>query len=105
VSGYRISPLEVEEVVYATGLVAEAAAIGLPHPELGQAVALFAVAAPGAEVSPAALGAHCRRHLPGYMVPAHVELRDALPRNPNGKIDRKLLQQSLITLFESEPKR
>jgi acyl-CoA ligase (AMP-forming) (exosortase A-associated) len=105
VSGYRISPLEVEEVVYATGLVAEAAAVGVAHPELGQAVALFAVAAPGADASNAALLAHCRRQLPAYMVPAHVELRTALPRNPNGKIDRKLLQQSLSTLFESEPKR
>jgi acyl-CoA ligase (AMP-forming) (exosortase A-associated) len=105
VSGYRISPLEVEEIVYATGLVAEAAAVGLPHPELGQAVALFVVPAAGAQATPKELAEHCKRHLPGYMVPAHVEIRSELPRNPNGKIDRKLLQQSLSTLFESEPKR
>jgi acyl-CoA ligase (AMP-forming) (exosortase A-associated) len=105
VSGYRISPGEVEEVVYATGLVAEAAAVGLPHPELGQAIALFALAGPDAALSAEALVKECQRRLPAYMVPAHVVIRtEPLPRNPNGKIDRKLLQQSLSTLFESEPK-
>ena len=106
VSGYRISPLEVEEVIYGTGLVAEAAAIGLPHRELGQAIAVCVVAADGASLSAEALIAECRRRLPAYMVPAHVRIHtEALPRNPNGKIDRKSLQQSLSTLFESEPAR
>jgi acyl-CoA ligase (AMP-forming) (exosortase A-associated) len=105
VSGYRISPGEVEEIVYATGLVAEAAAVGLPHPELGQAIALFALAPDGAPLAAEVVIAECRRRLPAYMVPAHVEVRtEPLPRNPNGKIDRKLLQLSLSTLFESEPK-
>jgi acyl-CoA synthetase (AMP-forming)/AMP-acid ligase II len=41
----------------------------------------------------------CRRVLPAYMVPAHVEIRESsLPRNPNGKIDRKLLQAELAAL-------
>ena len=105
VSGYRISPGEVEEIVYATGLVAEAAAVGLPHPALGQAIALVALAPAGAPLAAEALVAECRRRLPAYMVPAHVEIRtEPLPRNPNGKIDRKLLQLSLSTLFESEAK-
>ena len=39
-SGYRISPTEVEEVIYATGLVNECAALGIPHPDLGQAVVI-----------------------------------------------------------------
>lgn len=101
VSGYRVSPLEVEEVVYASGLVVEAVAFGVPHPQLGQAIVLLAL--PKEEgVTGAALLKTCQRHLPAWMVPAHVALRDgAFPRNPNGKIDRKLLQQSFITLFES----
>jgi acyl-CoA ligase (AMP-forming) (exosortase A-associated) len=110
VSGYRISPVEVEEVVYGTGLVAEAAAIGLPHRELGQAIAVCVVAADGAALRAEDLIAECRRRLPAYMVPAHVQVHaGALPRNPNGKIDRKSLQQSLSSLFptsfESEPAR
>jgi acyl-CoA ligase (AMP-forming) (exosortase A-associated) len=102
VSGYRISPTEIEEVAHATGLVAEAAAFGVPHPQLGQAIVLLAVGHDGATLEAPALLAECRRRLPAYMVPAHIELRDGqFPRNPNGKIDRKLLQQSFLTLFES----
>ena len=104
VSGYRISPTEIEEVAHATGLVTEAAAFGVPHPQLGQAIVLLAVGRDGAQstTAAAALLAECRRRLPAYMVPAHVALRDGqFPRNPNGKIDRKLLQQSFLTLFES----
>lgn len=98
VSGYRISPHEVEEVVYATGLVAEAAAIGVPHPQSGQAVLVVLPAS--AQVTPAALIQACRQHLPSYMVPAAVHAwPDALPRSPNGKLDRKLMQQTLAGHF------
>jgi acyl-CoA ligase (AMP-forming) (exosortase A-associated) len=97
VSGYRISPTEVEEIVYATGLVEEAVAFGVPHPELGQAVVLLAVA-PGAAT--AQLLKECQRRMPAYMVPAHIALHaQAFPRNPNGKIDRPALRASLLDLF------
>lgn len=101
VSGYRISPTEVEEAVHATRLVGEAAAFGVPHPALGQAIVLLAVPREG-ELDPAALLKECQRRLPAYMVPAHVEVRHGqFPRNPNGKIDRKLLQQSFLTMFDN----
>lgn len=101
VSGYRVSPLEVEEVVYATGQVREAVAFGVPHPQLGQAIVLLALPNDGA-LAGSALLKECQRRLPAWMVPAHVALRDEpFPRNPNGKIDRKLLQQSFMTLFDS----
>lgn len=95
VSGYRVSPTEIESVLYATGLVAEAAAFGIDHPQLGQAIAVIAV--PVDETTDAAaLLAECKRRLPAYMVPARVDLRSApLPRNPNGKIDRNLLRLTL----------
>jgi acyl-CoA ligase (AMP-forming) (exosortase A-associated) len=97
VSGYRISPTEVEELVYATGLAEEAVAFGVPHPELGQAVVLLAVA-PG--TSEAALLKACQRTMPAYMVPAHIALRaEPFPRNPNGKIDRKELRAAFVDLF------
>ena len=107
VSGYRISPTEIEEVAHATGLVAEVAAFGLPHPVLGQAIVLLAVAREAEQLNLAPLDAEtlrreCQRRLPAYMLPAHVEIRpNALPRNPNGKIDRALLRQSYSQLFES----
>jgi acyl-CoA ligase (AMP-forming) (exosortase A-associated) len=101
VSGYRVSPLEVEEVVHATGLVAEAVAFGVPHPQLGQAIVLLALPNDADSLTSAALLKECQRRLPAWMVPAHVALHPAsFPRNPNGKIDRKLLRQSFLTMFE-----
>ncbi|RJG16273.1 acyl-CoA ligase (AMP-forming), exosortase A system-associated [Massilia cavernae] len=99
-SGYRVSPSEVEEVVYARDGVAEAAAIGLKHPALGQAIVVVAHAAEGVALDEAALLAACKPHLPGYMLPAKFIISPAsLPRNPNGKIDRKLLSTQLENLF------
>ena len=92
-SGYRVSPAEVEEVAYATGLVTEVAAFGVPHAMLGQAIILVAV---GEALNGEAVLAACKQHLPVYMLPQRVEMRSApLPRNPNGKIDRKLLALEL----------
>ena len=101
-SGYRVSPTEVEEVIYATGLVAEAAAFGIPHPVLGQAIAVVATSRDGGTLDTGQLLAECRRRLPAYMVPALIEACEgSLPRNPNGKIDRKLLAEDMHVAFES----
>lgn len=98
-SGYRVSPTEVEEVLYGCGLVAEAAAIGVAHDTLGQAVVAVIQPADGAPADDDALLAHCRRLLPNFMVPLSVVRRTALPRNPNGKIDRKQLAGELAGLY------
>jgi acyl-CoA synthetase (AMP-forming)/AMP-acid ligase II len=97
-SGYRVSPTEIEEVVYATGLVAQAAALGVPHPIIGQAVVVV-VQPSQAPLDVEAVLAHCRRELPTFMVPALVLAREELPRNQNGKIDRKALATDLAGLF------
>lgn len=103
VSGYRISPTELEEAVYGMGNVDEAVAFGVPHPELGQAIVLLASAAENPPDA-AALRKECQRRLPAYMVPAHVEVRgEPFPRNPNGKIDRKGLALPFLNLFERTP--
>lgn len=100
-SGYRVSPTEVEEVVYATRLAGEVAAFGVPHPRLGHAIVLVVAPEPGGNVDLKALTAECRARFPAYMVPSHIEVRPGpLPRNPNGKIDRKLISVDFQTLFE-----
>jgi len=72
--------------------VSEVAVFGIADETLGQAIVAVAVADLGA-VDRAALLAECRRRLPAYMIPAHIVVRaEALPRNPNGKIDRNLLR-------------
>lgn len=99
-SGYRVSPTEVEEVVYARGGVLEAAAIGAPHPTLGQAIVVIAQG--GADATAEALLAAVKPHLPAYMLPQRIVLTDTpLPRNPNGKIDRKLLSLQYEHCFQS----
>lgn len=92
-SGYRVSPTEVEEILYATQLVGECVAFGVAHPSLGHAIHVIATNAigTGAECLNA-LMSECRARMPAYMVPAGIEIvAGPLPRNPNGKIDRKLL--------------
>lgn len=99
-SGYRVSPSEVEEVIYAREGVAEAAAIGLQHPTLGQAIVVVAFAHDGMAMTADSLMAACKPHLPAYMLPARIIMSPAsLPRNPNGKIDRKLLSVQMENLF------
>ena len=92
-SGYRVSPTEVEEVLYATRLVGECVAFGVPHDMLGHAIQVIATPVDGVSaVDVNALIIECKARMPAYMVPAHIEVRAGpLPRNPNGKIDRKLL--------------
>ena len=95
-SGYRISPTEVEDALYATQQVGEAAAFGVPHPRLGHAIVVVVTAPVGATVDVASLERSLRDRLPVYMVPTRIEVRDApLPRNPNGKIDRRALASTL----------
>jgi acyl-CoA synthetase (AMP-forming)/AMP-acid ligase II len=99
-SGYRVSPTEVEEVIYATELVGEAAAVGIPHPVLGQAIVLIVTPRAGASLDTETLMAACKLQLPGFMLPSRIDLREgSLPRNPNGKIDRKSLAQELQGAF------
>ncbi|HMC14229.1 MAG TPA: acyl-CoA ligase (AMP-forming), exosortase A system-associated [Albitalea sp.] len=92
-SGYRVSPTEVEEIIYATRLVGECVAFGVEHATLGQAIQVIATPpADAAALDLASLMSECRSRMPAYMVPAGIQPRSGpLPRNPNGKIDRKLL--------------
>ena len=95
-SGYRVSPTEIEEIVHASGLVDECVAFGVDDAALGQAIQLLVTARDGAApVDTAALQAECRARLPAYMVPAGIAaVPGPLPRNPNGKVDRRQLALS-----------
>jgi acyl-CoA ligase (AMP-forming) (exosortase A-associated) len=102
-SGYRVSPTEVEEVAYTSGLVGSAAALGLPHAGLGQAILLVVtpVVDDNADgVLEETVLAHCRRELPNFMVPTAIIVRSALPHNQNGKIDRRMLADEYRGIFQ-----
>ena len=93
-SGYRVSPTEIEQVAYDTGLVGDAVALGIDDERLGQHIVLAASPANG-RLEPDQLLAEMRRDLPRYMVPQRIVIRPSLPRSPNNKLDRNLLREEL----------
>ncbi|WP_410643403.1 acyl-CoA ligase (AMP-forming), exosortase A system-associated [Amycolatopsis sp. lyj-346] len=90
-SGYRVSPAEVEEAAYATGLVGEAAAFGVPDPVLGHRIVLAVAPEADAEAVSRALA----KELPAYMLPRRIEVLPKLPRSVNGKFDRVALRETV----------
>ena len=94
-AGNRISPQEIEEAALATGLVAEAVAIGVPDPRLGQAVHLVVRAAEETSDAEIELPRKLMAELPNFMQPKVIHWRPALPVGPNGKIDRAGLAAEL----------
>jgi acyl-CoA ligase (AMP-forming) (exosortase A-associated) len=95
-SGYRVSPGEVEEALYSSGLVGEACAFGVPHEVLGQAIVAIVTPRHAGTLDTGAVISACRERLPAFMVPTRVEVREGpLPRNPNGKIDAQALRGAL----------
>ena len=97
-SGYRVSPTEVEEVLYSSGLIKEVAALGIAHPLLGQAILLVAVQ--NETITDKDLLMHCQKQLPNFMLPKKILFVDSLPRNQNGKIDRKSLATEHKDIFQ-----
>lgn len=91
-SGNRVSPTEVEEAAVASGVAAEAVALGVPDDRLGEAIVLV-VRGQGPDE---ALRAHLRRELPNFMQPSHIIWRDELPRSANGKLDREVIKSELM---------
>jgi acyl-CoA ligase (AMP-forming) (exosortase A-associated) len=94
-SGYRVSPTEVEEAAYATGLVGEAVAFGVDDESLGQHVVLAVTGPAGGACDTETLLKALERDLPRYMVPRQVLVSAELPRSGNGKFDRAGLRRAV----------
>ncbi|MBW8886701.1 MAG: acyl-CoA ligase (AMP-forming), exosortase A system-associated [Fibrobacteres bacterium] len=104
-SGNRISPTEVEEQLHASGMVKDAMALGIPHAVYGQAVYAVIVPAEGrAALQERELLDYCKTSMPPYMIPQHVEIREDLPRNANGKLDRALIKTQVYAKLGIAPK-
>jgi long-chain acyl-CoA synthetase len=89
--GEKVSPREVENVIYHLPGVLEAAVVGVPDTVFGQAVKAFVVLGPGRRYSEREIIGHCGARLESFMVPKYVEFVDGLPKTDNGKIKRQAL--------------
>jgi long-chain acyl-CoA synthetase len=87
--GYNVYPREIEEVLYEHPAVAEAAVIGVPHPDLGEEVAAAVTLKPGATITAEELRDQVKSQVAAYKYPRHVWFVDALPKGPTGKIVKR----------------
>jgi acyl-CoA ligase (AMP-forming) (exosortase A-associated) len=92
-SGFRISPTEVEEALFQSETLREAAVIGIPDEVLGQAVKGFVVPRDGEVLNAETLLGFCAERMPRYMVPKALEILDALPKTTSGKVDYPALRR------------
>jgi acyl-coenzyme A synthetase/AMP-(fatty) acid ligase len=92
-SGYRISPTEVEEVLFQSGYLRAAAVIGIPDEVLGQRIKAFVVLRNGSQPEGERLIAFCAQKMPNHMVPKAIEYLDELPATSSGKVDYPALRR------------
>ena len=93
--GEKISPVEVEAVLFSLPGVREAAVLGIPDPVLGQAIQAGVSLNEGADLDAMKIRKLCAQRLENYMVPSHILLLPDLPKSANGKIDHQALAAML----------
>jgi acyl-CoA ligase (AMP-forming) (exosortase A-associated) len=92
-SGFRISPTEVEEILFQSGKLRLAAVIGIPDETLGQTIKAFVVPKDGNGLDTEALLAYCAEKMPRYMVPKAFEVMSELPKTSSGKVNYPALRR------------
>ncbi|WP_137822383.1 AMP-binding protein [Pseudomonas sp. D(2018)] len=92
--GFNIYPTEVEQVLYSLPQVFEAAVVGVPDEQWGEAVRAVVVLKPGESLSAEAIIEYCGRSLAGFKKPRAVDFVKELPKNPNGKVVRRLIREA-----------
>ena len=97
--GYNVYPKEIEMLIDEMAGVEEAAVIGVPHPDFGEAVVAIVVAQSGAVIDVDAIGETLRLRLAAFKRPKKILPIESLPRNAMGKVEKKLLRQQHAELF------
>ena len=94
--GEKVSPIEVENALYAIDGVSEAAVIGVPDEVLGEAIRAYVVLEEGVELTEQEIVAVCRTKLESFMVPREVVFLDDLPKTDTGKVRKKSLREPAV---------
>ncbi|MFC9356073.1 acyl-CoA synthetase [Rhodococcus sp. NPDC057014] len=98
--GENVATREVEETLYELDGVGEAAVFAVPHPRWIEAVAAVVVPSAGVELDEKDVVEHCRARLAGYKVPKYVIVADSLPKNPSGKILKRVLRDTFGSIAQ-----
>ena len=101
-SGYRVSPNEIESVIYKHDSVIDIVAFGVPHKRLGQGIVTIIAVRPNEETSELlrSITRFCSLHLPTYMKPHHIDFCKEIPKNPNGKHNKASLKTRYQDVFQ-----
>jgi long-chain acyl-CoA synthetase len=91
--GEKVSPREVEEVLYVLEGVAEAAVIGAPDPIQGSLIKALVTLKPGTQLTQQDILRHCSARLEDFMVPSVVEFCESLPKTESGKISKRAIRE------------
>ncbi len=91
--GEKVSPKEIENVLYSLHGILEAAVVGVPDEILGQAVKGFVALEAGSKLTEKEIMRHCSQHLENHMLPKYIVIRNSLPKTDTGKISKKMLAE------------
>jgi long-chain acyl-CoA synthetase len=94
--GEKVSPREVENVLYCLDGILEAAVVGVHDDISGQAVKAFVALEQGSKLTEKDILRHCSQRLESFMIPKHIEIRGSLPKTATGKIIKKILAVAII---------
>jgi long-chain acyl-CoA synthetase len=97
--GENVASVRIEEALLAHPAVQNAAVVGLPHPQWGEAVAAFVKLKPGAEANEAGIAEHCRKSLAGFQIPKLISILDEMPMTATGKLRKVELRQKFSEHF------
>jgi long-chain acyl-CoA synthetase len=95
--GEKVSPKEIEDVLYSFEGILEAAVVGIPDEILGQSIKAIITLREGIEASKQEILRHCAKHLEDFKIPQQLEFRATLPKTASGKINRRELRSPVGT--------